>query len=312
MEIAVVGGYGLGVSFFVDRAPAAGETVGGARLLQTPGGKGSNQSIGARRLGASAALLTAIGPDDPGRLGLALWQAEGVDAGGVVELAGSTMVGAIITDASGENRIVIADGVLADYGPAHVDAAAGVIADASVVLVSLEVALPAAARALALGREAGATTILNPAPAPAAAAIDWRAVDIVAPNQTEAARLLGAGSVGPMEAARALRERFHVSVVLTLGGDGVLVAPLAGGIEMIAAPAPDTVVDTTGAGDAFNAGLAVGLLRGLDLTDAARVGAACGSLAVRAAGVIPSLPTRDAVVGLLRQIGQSASAAALA
>lgn len=315
MRLTVVGGFGLGVSFFVARAPEAGETVSGATLLQTPGGKGSNQAVGAARLGASVAFLSAIADDDAGRLGRQLWAAEGVDADGVAVLDGTTMVGAIITDAAGENRIVIADGVLGTFGPAQVDAARASFEGASVVLVSTEIATSAAARALRLGRDAGARTILNPAPAPDPAAIDWTCVDVITPNESEAAQLLGRApddrTLTPGETARELRARFDVDVVMTMGGDGALVAERENGLEAIASHAPDRIVDTTGAGDSFNAGLAVGLLRGLDLASAARIGTVCGSLTVETAGVIPALPTRDRVVAQLRSRSEDAVAAAL-
>lgn len=310
MQLTVVGGFGLGVSFFVDRAPDAGETVGGARLLQTPGGKGSNQAVGAARLGAQVRLATAIAADAPGRLGRELWAAEGVDASGVAERDGTTMVGAIITDGTGENRIVVADGVLADYAPTDVDACA--FAGSAVVLVSTEIATPAAAHALVRGRAAGAITVLNPAPVPDPAAIDWTCVDVLTPNRGEAALLLGGPSdADPSGVAAALHDRFGVAVVMTLGAHGAVVVRADGSTETIGTPSPPSIVDTTGAGDAFNAGLATGLGLGLDLVEAARLGAACGSLAVQVAGVIPALPTRTTVIADLRSRQDVALATAL-
>ncbi len=314
MHVTVVGGYGRGISFFVDQAPHGGETRSHARLLETHGGKGSNQAVGTARLGAPVYLVTAIADDAGGTMGRELWRTEHVDATGVRVLEGSTMTGAIITDASAENRIVIADGVLGEISPADIDAVADVFTGATVVLVSCEIAAPAAGRALRLGHDAGALTILNPAPVPDLEHIDFTCVGVLTPNQSEAALLLGLApdDMGrPEEVVDALRARYDVTVVMTLGDDGAVAAPRAGGILRVPAYRPSRVVDTTGAGDSFNAGLAVGLFHGLDLPDAMRLGAVCGGLAVTERGVIPALPSRSAVVAALLDAGEHDLAAAL-
>ena len=274
-RIAVVGSYGVGLTFELDRVPDAGQTVIGTRFRTDHGGKGSNQAIGAARLGAEVAFLTAVGQDDFGAGGKELWRAEGVDASAVVEVPEATMAGAILVEATGENRIVIAPGALAHLAPEHVDAFAPRIAEADVCLVQLEIPVETAHRALEVAREAGVRTVLNPAPAPLEPlpARMLGLVDYLTPNESEAAAL--------GEAVTAARR-----VVLTLGADGAQL-----GDDRIPA-FPANVVDTTGAGDAFAAALAVSLAEGHPDVDAVRRACAAGAHMVEHAGVVPGLPTR--------------------
>jgi ribokinase len=270
-RVAVVGSYGVGLTFGIERVPERGETVVGSVFRIDHGGKGSNQAIGAARLGADVDLLTAVGEDAFGAAALALWAAEGVDAQAVVRVPLPTMAGAILVDATGENRIVIVQGALSALTPEHVDAFAPAIAAADVCLVQLEIPVQTARHALEVARREGVRTVLNPAPAPTeplpAAMLEL--VDYLTPNESEAA------AVG---AAR--------NVVLTLGADGARL-----GDERVAA-FPAAVVDTTGAGDAFNAAFAVALAERRPELDAVRWGCAAGAHMVEHAGVIPGLPVR--------------------
>lgn len=270
-RVAVVGSYGVGLTFGVERVPDRGETVVGSVFRIDHGGKGSNQAIGAARLGADVDLLTAVGEDAFGAEALALWAAEGVDAQAVVRVPLPTMAGAILVDATGENRIVIVQGALSALTPEHVDAFAPAIAAADVCLVQLEIPVQTARRALEVARREGVRTVLNPAPAPTeplpAAMLEL--VDYVTPNESEAA------AVG---SAR--------NVVLTLGAEGAQLRD-----ERVAA-FPAAVVDTTGAGDAFNAAFAVALAERRPELDAVRWGCAAGAHMVEHAGVIPGLPAR--------------------
>lgn len=274
-RVAVVGSYGVGLTFEVERVPEQGETVVGRAFRVDHGGKGSNQAVGAARLGTDVELLTAIGEDAFGAGALALWAAEGVGARAVARVALPTMAGAILVDAEGENRIVIAQGALSALMPEHVDAFAPAIAAADVCLVQLEIPVETAHRALEVARREGVRTVLNPAPAPRAPlpAGMLELVDHLTPNESEAAALGetvdGAGHV-----------------VLTLGAEGARC-----GAERVPA-FPAAVVDTTGAGDAFNAAFAVSLAEGYPEAEAVRWGCAAGAHMVEHAGVIPGLPTR--------------------
>lgn len=266
-KIAVVGSYGVGLTVELDRVPDAGETVIGRSFRIDHGGKGSNQAIGAARLGARVDFLTAVGDDTFGQSARSLWQTEGVHAEIVVTSA-ATMTAPIFVEPGGENRIVVVPGALEQLSPAHVDAFSDRIAAADVCVVQLEIPVWTALYALEVAAAAGVRTILNPAPAPAEPIAP--ACDYVTPNESEAPSVAGA----------------QATFVRTLGDRG---ADLDG--ELVPA-FPATVVDTTGAGDAFTAAFAFALADGLDERQAVRWGCAAGAHMVEHAGVVPGLPTR--------------------
>jgi ribokinase len=267
-RVAVVGSYGVGLTVELARMPEAGETVVGRSFRLDHGGKGSNQAIGAARLGAGVDFLTAIGDDPFGHDAIALWQAEGVDARPVLTDA-ATMTAPILVEPTGENRIVVVAGALERLVPEHVDAFSDRIAAADVCVVQLEIPVGTALYALEVAAAAGVRTILNPAPAPPEPIAPR--CDYVTPNETE---------------APAVREA-NATLVLTLGDEG---AELRG--ERIPAFAA-SVVDTTGAGDAFTAAFAVALAEGCGEREAVRWGCAAGAHMVEHPGVVPGLPTRE-------------------
>ncbi|MBB0245371.1 ribokinase [Streptomyces alkaliphilus] len=295
MKIAVVGSYGVGLTMWVPRAPAPGETVSDGAFREEPGGKGSNQAVAAARLGAEVSLLTAVGDDDFARTARRLWGAEGVDATHVVTTDAHTMTGFILVEPSGENRIAIAPGALNHLTAEHVEDFREVIAAADILVVSMEIPEAVVLAALRVGREAGTATLLNPAPARPLPDDAWRLIDVITPNQTEAPVLLGRAGEPDADAEELvaeLRDRTGGSAVLTLGGRGALVAGPRGVTRVPARPV-DRVIDTTGAGDAFTAALAVALASGRDVPSGVEFAAAAGARAVTVAGVIPALPTRD-------------------
>jgi ribokinase len=290
--VAVVGGYGVGLTFQAERLPVAGETVVGRSFRISHGGKASNQAIAAARLGAEVALLTAVGDDAYGHEARRLWAEEGVDATAVRTTDASTMVGAVIVEAGGENRILIVPGALDRLDVADVDRFEPHIDAADVLLVSLEIPRAAAERACALGRSLGRTVVLNPAPAAAVSSTLLRDADHLVPNRQEAACITGLP--GDAEAVRLLEALTGLTpgvVALTLGQDGVLVGSRGVAPVHIAAPVRN-VVETTGAGDAFNGAFAVALALGAAPVDAAAYGVLAGSHAVTAADAVPSFARR--------------------
>lgn len=292
MKIAVVGSYGVGLTMFSSRIPNAGETITGGRFLSSHGGKGSNQAVGAARLGASVALLTSVGADSHGDSARQLWADEGIDASAVKVVDVPTMVGVILVDDSGENRIIIAPGALDSLSVDDVEAFRPQLAVADVVIVSLEIPLGTAMAALRVAKEEGVTTLLNPAPAAPLPRDIWQYVDIVTPNATEAPVILGMTAsldLDPDELARLLHERTGADVVLTLGDQGAVICDSGIPINVPAVKAA-TVIDTTGAGDSFTSALAVALANGLSLLESARVAAAAGAHTVAGPGVVTALP----------------------
>jgi ribokinase len=266
-RVAIVGSYGVGLTVELDRVPDAGETVIGRTFRRDHGGKGSNQAVGCARLGAHVDFLTAVGDDAFGEDAATLWVDEGVVAQAVIASA-ATMTAPILVERSGVNRIIVVPGALAELSRAHVDEFADKIAAADVCLVQLEIPVDTALYALEVARRAGVRTILNPAPAPAEPIAPE--VDYLTPNETEA---------GAVREAKG-------TLVLTLGEQGAAID----GERVPAFPA--TVVDTTGAGDAFAAAFAVALAEGLSDLEAARWGCAAGAHMVEHPGVVPGLPTR--------------------
>ena len=163
-RVVVVGSYGVGLTLVADRFPAAGETVVGRSFATGHGGKGSNQAVAAARLGATVTLCSAVGTDDFGERARGLWSMEGVDHHLVSTVDGSTMVGVILVDSSGENRIAIAPGVLDAFSADRLAGLDEVLVGADVLLVGLEIPVDTATAALRAGRVAGVTTVLNPGP----------------------------------------------------------------------------------------------------------------------------------------------------
>ncbi|GGM56904.1 ribokinase [Micromonospora sonchi] len=303
MKIAVVGSYGAGLTMRVPRAPVAGETLSGGRFASGHGGKGSNQAVAAARLGAEVSFLTAVGRDQFGTAARQLWAEEGIDAEAVRITDAATMVGFILVDDDGENRIAIAPGALDELTPADVDRFADRIAEADLVVVSLEIPLPVALAALRTAHKHGVRTLLNPAPAVALPDEAWEWIGVLTPNASEARVLAGLDPDDPTTAEQLidlLRARYTGTIVLTLGAEGALVDD-AGERNRVTPVTVPRVVDTTGAGDAFTGALAVALTRGDDLTEAARYAAAAGAHAVGVAEVIPALPGPDDIAALLRR-----------
>ncbi|RKT83633.1 ribokinase [Saccharopolyspora antimicrobica] len=292
MRIAVVGSYGTGMTMRAERIPGRGETLGDATFSLGPGGKGSNQAIGAARLGADVSFLTAVGDDVLGAQGRELWQREGVDASAVATVDAPTMTGVILVEQDGENRIIVAPGALDLLSPAHVAGFAEVIADADLLMVCNEIPADTVAAALRTAAEHGTPTLFNPAPARDLPQDVAALVDVLTPNLTEAQVLTGLDTTDPGVLLDALRQRFAAKIVLTCGTDG---AHVDDGVERAHIPPvlATRVVDTTGAGDAFNAAFAVAWCRGWDLRRAARYAAAAGAFAVAHHEVVPGLPRSE-------------------
>jgi len=282
-SVLVIGSINADLVVTLDRLPEAGETVTGGRFARHGGGKGANQAVAAARAGARVRFAGAVGDDDLGAAAIELLAAEGVDVGPIARLEGeATGVALIAVDREGRNQIAVASGANARVDAALVARAleAAALGPGDVVLLGFEVpdaAVVAGARAAA---EAGARAILNPAPARDLPAGVLEAGVLLTPNGLEAAALTG--ETDAAAAARALARRTSAPVVVTVGADGALLAE-GDGIVEIRAPEVD-VVDTTGAGDAFNGVLAAGLAAGAGIEDAARRAVEAASASVRRAG----------------------------
>ncbi len=305
-HIVVVGSYATGLTMKTERIPGSGETLLGTGYRVDFGGKGSNQAVGAARLGAHVDFVAKIGSDAFGEMALSLYREEDVDTKFILRTKDApTGVGFIVVEAStGHNAIVIDPGANDLLGRADVTSAKSAIASAKVVMTQLETPVEAAESALALGRANGAITILNPAPVRPLPDSVLSLIDILTPNESEARILAGKPpnlQIEPEAVARELLNRGVKNVVMTLGEKGAL---WIGDSSQEHFPAVlVTPVDTTGAGDSFNAGMAVALANGESIENAIRFGVITGAMAVTKEGVIPSLPRRAEVLSFCRAHG---------
>ena len=283
IDVLVVGSANLDLVAGAPRIPAPGETVLGTSFAEHAGGKGLNQAVAAARAGARVAMVAAVGQDAAGAALRRVMTDDGIDDALVVVTDDLPTGRALITvDASGENSIVVVAGANAavtcprDLPPARV------------VLAQLEVPVDVVLEAFTAARAAGATTLLNPAPARDLPAELLAVTDVIVPNEHE---------VGLLGGVPALRAAGVSTVIVTRGGQGVDVTTADGTRHRDSFPVRP--VDTTGAGDAFCGALAASLASGAALDDAVTFAAAAGALATTVAGAVPSLPRRADVEHLL-------------
>lgn len=300
-RVLVVGSANVDYTVQAPRLPRPGETVSDGSLFVNYGGKGANQALAARRLGAEVRLLAAVGDDAAGQGLREALAAQGVDVKGVVTTApAATGTALIVVDAEGRNQIVVAPGANRMLDLEQVSARAADFAWAQVVMCQLEIPLPTARWALDAARRRGTTTILNPAPMPDAPLDFLGLVDYLTPNEGEAERLSGVPVGDPESAARAaaiVRSRGVGTVIVTLGENGALARTAD---EVVHVPAvPVKVVDTTAAGDAFNGALAVAVGDGHPLDQALHFANAAAALTCTRRGAQASLPTLEEVERLL-------------
>jgi ribokinase len=289
--IVVVGSYAVGLVMHADRVPQRGETVLGWDFQAMDGGKGSNQAIACARLGAAVTFVAALGDDAYGERGLALLNAEGVETAYVRRVRDTpTGVGFIIVDNQGDNAIAVDLGANRRLAREDIDRAEEVIAGADVLLAQLEIPPETALYAAEIAHRHGVRTILNPAPAQPLPAERLAHVDILTPNLSEARTLTGLHGGEVPELAGALRRAGAGTVILTVGEQGAWV--LTDETPRLTPAYRMEVIDTTGAGDAFSAALAVGLAEGMALEEAVRFACAGGAYAVQSLGTVPSYATR--------------------
>lgn len=294
-RIVVVGSANVDYVVTSSRLPRPGETVTGGRFTTAAGGKGANQAVAAARLGAEVTFVARVGVDPVGDWAVAGYVREGLRIDRIVRDSDEpTGVALILVGGGGENLISVAPGANQALSPQDVDRAADRIRRAHVLLLQLEVPLPAVIRAAEIAAEAGVPVVLDPAPAPEGPLPGelLARVSFLTPNESEASRLaeLPVGDeAAAMAAVRRLRDSVAGGVILTRGAAGAVVAGRDG--EFIAGAPTVESVDSTAAGDAFNAALACAIAEGRSLQEAVRDGCLAGALATMRCGALPSLPT---------------------
>lgn len=300
-HIVVLGVFVADTAYRADRAPKIGETILGNSFKLGPGGKGSNQAVAAARAGGETYMITRLGRDTFADLAFATWKDAGVIPAVTQhdEATGAAYI--FIEEATGNNAIIVCAGAAAGISATDVDKNAELIGSASVFVTQLEQPIEAAMHGLEVARAGGATTILNPAPAAELPAAIYPLCDVITPNESEAEGITGikVTDVATAEkSARALLDMGVGAALITLGENGALLVDEDGVFHQpVIQSGP--VVETTGAGDAFNGGFAVALSEGMSMREAVRFGAATAGISVTRAGAAPSMPKRSEIDALL-------------
>jgi len=300
-RVTVVGSFNQDLVAVTPRMPVKGETILGGPFHTGPGGKGANQAVAAARLGAEVTMVVKLGKDSFGDLAEQNLVNEGIQTDYVIR-TDETHTGAalIFVDAAGENMIVVCGGANDLMTPQDVDRARQAIVEADILVVQLEIPMETVEHTVRMAQEADVRVLLNPAPGRELSPELLSMVDVLTPNETEAQIITGL-SVGSLDeaetAARALLANGVGIAVITLGAEGaLLVTPEK--VQHLPGRKVD-VVDTTGAGDAFNGALAVALAEGKGLPEAVAFANAAAALQVTKLGTAPAMPHRNEVEALL-------------
>lgn len=304
--ITILGSFVADVAFRTPVMPRWGETLLGSAFRLGSGGKGSNQAVAAARLGGDVRFVSKLGRDTFGDMARQLYRDEGIDTTCLFAADEATGAAAIIIDEkSGENGIIIVPGACFHLTDEELLQAAPLIASSAVFLTQLEQDISVVQRGLEYAHGAGVVTVLNPAPAAKLPYSVYPLCDYLTPNESEAAALTGIPVSNVTEAAQAadvLLTRGVGNVVVTLGANGALLKTRQI-TKHIPAVDAGPVIETTGAGDAFNGGFAVGLAEGMSAQEAVAFGCAAAGISVTRHGTAPSMPRRDEVDNLLARQG---------
>ena len=298
-KVVILGVFVADTAYRGSRMPKMGETILGNSFVLGPGGKGSNQAVAAGKLGADVTIITRLADDDFGKMAMETWGNANVK--GAVKYSTNSYTGAafiFIDDKTGDNAIIIAPGAASEISLKDIHENSEIISTTDVFLTQLEQPIVAAKEGLQVAKANGKITILNPAPAAKLPKEVFGLCDFITPNETETEALTGLPVRNEKEAetaAKFLNELGVKTPIITMGEQGAFLH------EHGLIPAFDVgeVVETTGAGDAFNGGFAVALSEGKSALEAVKFGCATASISVTRPGTAPSMPARDEVEKLL-------------
>ncbi len=302
-DIVILGVFVADTAYRASRQPKIGETIIGNEFSLGPGGKGSNQAVAAALAGGNVHFISRLGKDDFANMALSLWEKSGITPH-VTQYSDSYTGAAyiFIEDKTGNNAIIVSPGAAANINDDDITANKELIKGSRVFMTQLEQSLDAARIALSFAKKGGAITILNPAPAQPLGENILKLCDFVTPNEIEAEQITGipVKSINDAEiAAGRLLEKGANAAVITLGEQGAL---FKDNNQVIHQPSYEVgpVVETTGAGDAFNGGLAVALAEEMPIDKALRFACATASISVTRQGTAPSMPDRHEIDTLLK------------
>jgi len=305
-SISILGIFVADLTFRTERMPNKGETYIGNSFKLGPGGKGSNQAVAARRAGAETMFITKIGKDTFGEMAMKLYADEGINSKYVWEIPDMSTGAAsiVVNEETGDNAIIVVPGAADAMVPDDLDTAEAGIADCAFFMASLEVPIPVMQHGLEVAKRNGVPTILNPAPAAILPDEVYGLSDYFTPNETEAAILAGIPVVTieeAEEAAKIFLQRGIDTVVITLGEKGAYVRNSVINQHVPAFDMGGKVLETTGAGDAFNGGFAYALAEGMSLIEAVRFGSATAAISVTRLGTAPAMPVNSEIQDLLNK-----------
>jgi len=302
-DIVILGVFVADTAYRASRQPKIGETIIGNEFSLGPGGKGSNQAVAAALAGGNVHFISRLGKDDFANMALSLWEKSGITPH-VTQYSDSYTGAAyiFIEDETGNNAIIVSPGAAANINDDDIIANKELIQRSRVFMTQLEQSLDAADTALSFAKEGGAITILNPAPAQPLGENILKLCDFVTPNEIEAEQITGIPVKSIIDAeiaAGKLLEKGAKAAVITLGEQGALFKDKN---QVIHQPSYEVgpVVETTGAGDAFNGGLAVALAEEMPIDKALRFACATASISVTRQGTAPSMPDRNEIEILLK------------
>ena len=289
-KVVVIGSSNTDMTIKAERLPKPGETILGGIFVMGPGGKGANQAVAARRLGADVSFICKVGHDIFGDNAIEGYRKEGIDTSRILRSDKASGTALILVDAKAENCIAVAPGANGDLTPEDIDSVADVIRSAGYLILQLEIPVESVLRAARIAHEAGVYVILNPAPACPLPRELFSYVSLITPNQTESALLTGIED--NLDAAvDKLLEMGVKDVVVTLGSKGSLV--ISEGAKTLVPSLKVKAVDTTAAGDTFCGALCVALSEGCSLVDAAGFATKASALTVQKMGAQDSIPFRS-------------------
>ena len=298
-KVLVLGVFVADTAYRASRMPKMGETILGNSFVLGPGGKGSNQAVAAGNLGADVTIITRLADDDFGKMAKQTWQNANVK--GSIKYSTNSYTGAafiFIDDKTGDNAIIIAPGAASEISLSDIHDNSEIISSTDVFLTQLEQPIEVAQEALIVAKENNKITILNPAPAARLPKEIFGLCDFITPNETETEALTGLPVRNEKEAENAAKVLNDLGVktpIITMGEQGAFLYEHG----LVPAFNAGKVVETTGAGDAFNGGFAVALSEGKSALEAVKFGCATASISVTRAGTAPSMPARDEVEEIL-------------
>ena len=300
MSISILGIFVADLCFFGDEIPIPGKTVLGKKYIIGPGGKGSNQAIAAARAGGDVSFVTKLGKDNYADMALKLYQEAGVNTQAVIldPNLNTGAAGILINQKTGENAINVVPGAAATIDHKFIDDNLSIIKNSKIFLTQLETSIDATMYALKMAKENGCTTILNPAPARNLPNYCFENIDFFTPNETEASFFINQSIESEEDcqsAAKVLLDKGVKNILITLGDKGCFFKNQEEEFLLPAKKLSAPVVDTTGAGDAFNGAFSVALSKNKNYKEAIEFANLVAGISVTREGAANSMPTIDEI-----------------